>query len=301
MAARHAALPPTDQRLTVNYLTYHTERHQHVNTPPITSPWPRRSTYVTHAPMNSAAPAERKEETDENLRSSNHHQDQEPLTLNLVNSTSEDLLVFRGRLGRQQVEILLDSGARGNFIRDTLATTLGLETTKNSDRKIILADGATYIGRKIARVPLATGTYHDRMDFISAPITYDVILGLPWLIRYNPILDWQRRQLTFHTDDGKRHLLIAPGRVKNNQTTDDDALTTKALARLLRSPSDGQQVFLCVIRNIDLFYQSVDEATKDQPPYLKKVLLDFDEVFQDVDSLPPHRDIDHKIELLPRL
>ena len=59
------------------------------------------------------------------------------------------------------------------------------------------------------------------------------------------------------------------------------------------------RVYLCVVKNIDLFYKSVDEATKGQPDYLRKVLLDYDEVFQDVDSLPPHRDIDHKIELLP--
>ena len=148
-------------------------------------------------------------------------------------------------------------------------------------------------------MPLATGTYHDKLDLISAPITYDVILRLPWLIRYNPHLDWPLRTLTFETEFRQRHTLTAP--TEEPQDTNDTVYTAKQLNRILQSKTRAQEhrVYLCTVKSIDQFYQSVEDATKDQPEYLCNVLLDYDEVFQDVDFLPPHRDIDHAIPLVP--
>ena len=69
-----------------------------------------------------------------------------PLTLNAVSSTTANLLVLWGRLGHQSVKILIDSSAQGNFIHKSLVAMLNLEEKPNSEWKIVLADGATYIG-----------------------------------------------------------------------------------------------------------------------------------------------------------
>ena len=149
---------------------------------------------------------------------------------------------------------------------------------------VVLADGRTYAGRRVLSIPLALGSHQEKLDLVTAPISYDIILGLPWLIRHNPDINWPKRQLTFTTNDKKLHILTQ--RPKTPTDDDDDAIrSAKQLERLLKQK--GNRAYLCLIKDLDTFYTAVDQATEGQPDYLKKVLLDYDEVFQDVDSLPP--------------
>ena len=59
---------------------------------------------------------------------------------------------------------------------------LQLKTDDANPVKIVLADGRTHLGFRASLVPLAIGTYKDKLEFLTAPISYDVILGLPWLM-----------------------------------------------------------------------------------------------------------------------
>ena len=105
--------------------------------------------------------------------------------------------------------------------------------------------------------------------------------------------------LTFDTEFGQCHILTAPA--KEPTDSDDTTYTAKQLNCILQSKTHAQEhcIYLCSVKSIDQFYKSIEEATKDQPEYLCNVLLNYDEVFQDVDFLPPHRDIDHAIMLVP--
>ena len=59
---------------------------------------------------------------------------------------SNELLIFRGRLGRCKVRILIDSGARGNFVSQEMKEKLQLKTDDANPVKIVLADGRTHLG-----------------------------------------------------------------------------------------------------------------------------------------------------------
>ena len=68
---------------------------------------------------------------------------------------------------------------------------------------IVLADGTTtYRGSRVPAVPIAIGNYRDRIDFLTAPIKFDVILGKPWLDTYNPLIYWSTNQLSFESPSG---------------------------------------------------------------------------------------------------
>ena len=57
---------------------------------------------------------------------------------------NDDLFVFRGRLGRAKVRVLIDSGARGNFVSTQMREKLQLHT-HDDPVKIELADGSTHL------------------------------------------------------------------------------------------------------------------------------------------------------------
>ena len=217
---------------------------------------------------------------------------------------STELLIFQGRLGRKSVKILVDGGSKGNLLRDTLVNELELRTERGNDHIIVLADGrTTYSGKRVPTVPIAVGSYRERINFVTAPIVHDVILGKPWLDAYNPQIDWASNSLTFEMEQA-RHCWRSP--IIQTQS-DDNFMSGKQLTRCLKRGE--ARVFLLHVtatqennmedENLQQFLKAIDETTSDKPDYLRKLLLDYKDVFRDVDSLPPHRDhFDHPIELV---
>lgn len=94
-----------------------------------------------------------------------------------------------------ETEALIDSGAEGIFIDHRLAkenwirtTPLGYQITARN------VDGTANQNGTIARyadVDLAVGTLVQPERFLVTNLgTNKVILGLPWLERHNPKIDW---------------------------------------------------------------------------------------------------------------
>jgi hypothetical protein len=219
--------------------------------------------------------------------------------------SSTNLLLFRGRLGRRSIQFLIDGGSKGNLLKETLVNDMGLQIDERGVRNIVLADGTTtYRGLRTSAVPVAIGNYRDKIDFLTAPIMYDAILGKPWLDTYNPIIDWSTNRLSFETNSG-RHFWQSSSTTE--ATTTDGFLTAKQLTQRLKQGSD--RVFLLQLsvnesvvktdENLQQFLEAVDNTTADKPLYLRELLLEYRDVFKDVDALPPSRgDLDHPIELI---
>ncbi len=46
------------------------------------------------------------------------------------------------------------------------------------------------------------GEYEDELGFLQLPLkSYDCLLGMPWLVKYNPIVDWEGRVIRFKYND----------------------------------------------------------------------------------------------------
>ena len=105
-----------------------------------------------------------------------------------------------------ETEALLDSGAEGVFIDKTLAREQWIQTrplhhritAKNVDGTINQGGAITHY----ANVDLQIGKKQTKEQLLVANLGSNrVILGLPWLQRHNPRIDWRKRLIELHEQD----------------------------------------------------------------------------------------------------
>ena len=109
------------------------------------------------------------------------------------------------------LKALLDSGASNNFIRSRMLETDGFNYVEKrippSQLKVRLATGATVHVKK--RVVEVHYTYsgcelHDDFVVLDLDDKFDVILGMPWLTKHQPIVDWKRRSVDLNGNSDSR-------------------------------------------------------------------------------------------------
>src|SRR5204862_4683990 len=90
------------------------------------------------------------------------------------------------------LQAMIDSGATLNFIHEFIVQQLSLKTTPCQTTRVTLADGRvlTHATRQVTlRYHIANVPQED--TFLVAPIgDHSIILGMPWLERVNPQMDW---------------------------------------------------------------------------------------------------------------
>ncbi|ESK81074.1 pro-pol protein, partial [Moniliophthora roreri MCA 2997] len=111
-------------------------------------------------------------------------------------------LVYNNEIGKVGTNALLDSGAGGLFMSPEKASKLGLEQTQLPHRiKVFNVDGTPNKTAWITKSVTATyaiGTKRLMDTFLISGLgSEEVILGLPWLRKYNPKVDWNSGQTTF--------------------------------------------------------------------------------------------------------
>ncbi|KAF1334714.1 reverse transcriptase, partial [Globisporangium splendens] len=100
---------------------------------------------------------------------------------------------------------LLDTGASNNFVRSHVARALARvisEESRSSESKITvrLATGATVTTEKhVTRLRVTHDGHQMEGDFIWLDLDdkFDVILGMPWLKKYQPIIDWNQQSISY--------------------------------------------------------------------------------------------------------
>jgi hypothetical protein len=104
-------------------------------------------------------------------------------------------------LEKERTELMLiDSGAGGNFIDHDVAKELSLETKELSKPiKVKNVDGTENTKGRITHYIRLHLTICGRTCYVRFLITglgkNRAILGLPWLIRENPIINWKEKTL----------------------------------------------------------------------------------------------------------
>lgn len=102
---------------------------------------------------------------------------------------------------RIQADALLDSGATANFLDVKFCTTNKINLRKNAESvQVSLANGSILPQIKFVTAPIEfrIGDHLEQIVFYvgSFPKT-PIILGMPWLERHNPSIDWRNRIITF--------------------------------------------------------------------------------------------------------
>lgn len=132
----------------------------------------------------------------------------EPVVLNSIGSKSlrvSSTIFPAQHLGPVTTVSLVDSGAAGfGFMDKALARDSGVPIYKLPFRRnLLLADGkAADVLEYYTVVPLAIGRHmEDALFYITNLSRKDpTILGLPWLNRHNPAIDWSLMTITFQSN-----------------------------------------------------------------------------------------------------
>jgi hypothetical protein len=211
-----------------------------------------------------------------------------------INGRQDDhqssVVEIEGKINDTRISILIDSGATLIYITPDVVESNKLKKLKHT---------------KSWLVQLATGTKRKVVDFISdfefildgqnimtniniLPLgSYDMIIRMDWWEQHKAVLDCYTKILSYKDDFGT---------VRTSQGIQKPLLVRQVLAMQLRKCiRKGCQVYAIQVMNL---------LEKKDKPKLEDfaVLSEFRDMFVDeIPELPPRREIDFTIDLLPGL
>jgi len=173
--------------------------------------------------------------------------------------------------------------------------------TRHRRRTITLADGSQQSSRLFVKnAQLQLGSHRERMDCTVMNLKnheFDVVLGMPWLTRVNPKIDWARRVMTLPGISTKGEPILQ----------DLQLMKHKELKHAIRNHL--LEVVL-VLRSCQLHQlaDNKDLADTDSAVDSEKVAMETNRLLSEYSdrfppdlpkTVPPDRDVDHHIELVP--
>ena len=208
----------------------------------------------------------------------------------LAEATNTAALTFKGTLNHAPIRILIDSGAMGNFVSQQAVDHFSFSLKSVPSIPIVFMNGAKGVCNKaIPAAYLCFQDHEERIDLrvVSLP-NHDIILGKPWLEKWNPSINWRTHQITFPT-------LEQSPTITETETPDKPTLTLISYQQFTQSQDPEDQVFLCELSEEGRIYSNADD------PRVKPLLQEYQDVFPDELplTLPPSRPVDHRIQLEP--
>ena len=214
--------------------------------------------------------------------------------LGVHTASPRDLFYLSGRLFQRPVKALMDSGAQRNVVSRALVNALHLRTRKCKEPIIIgMADGKTVYKctrfLRAAPFSLLETEFSEAEDFLVVPTDQEVILGLPWLERWNPTVDWEKRTINFPYRTGRVHTHGAPESTQEGVRT--EIISALAMKRELRKAET--RAFICIVRETE------STGADDRHPCMAKLEKEFPDIFAEKlpPGMPPTRGVTHTIEL----
>ncbi|CAF5087292.1 unnamed protein product, partial [Rotaria sp. Silwood1] len=212
------------------------------------------------------------------------------------------LLFLDGKVNDYQARILIDCGASHNFISENFVKCHDLPTSSVASVSVAVANGIkSYIGQALVNFELQLDQFNDRIALayifpIKSDANYDLILGLPWLFKNNPHIDWKKRTITI-TSNHEKYLFKSTNSYKTT-IKDNIVDTIEGIDNFLinaKQLSRCKQIYLVTIKMTSNCYTDTSSPMNKQ---INQLLQKFTDVFPaDLTELPPHRDIDHEIKI----
>jgi hypothetical protein len=121
---------------------------------------------------------------------------------------SVKLPIYEATLDNELAKVILDSGATTLYLSERMAEKIGVKVHKVKPRKVIVADKETTTVTGVVRLEMKLGNLpKETITEFTFPLTkIDLVLGLPWLRKHNPRVDWWTLGYEF-TENGRRYLL----------------------------------------------------------------------------------------------
>jgi hypothetical protein len=202
-------------------------------------------------------------------------------------------ITLRGQCARSPASFVVDSGAESWFVSTQYAALPQLSLPAPSRATVVVVDGTqhrnvpkyTYVSIHLGS-PTNSLTFTTDLYALDLP-GYDVILGKPWLQRFNPDINWQTNTLSLpvHSCRGPIVLQHYPPQA----TPTNMYLSATQLRRLSHQ---GAEIYMLSIKQVDsdLPEPSLDLAKRHpHSPHAASVIEEFKDVFPPdlPNTLPP--------------
>ena len=181
---------------------------------------------------------------------------------------------------RIPIVYLLDSGATGNFISSSFVHRYHLRPTVSPQSPVVtLADGHQQAtGGSLSSIPTRIASLQESLDFTVTDLHgFDAILGMPWLQRHNPSIDWRKQTVSFLDSKQKKHVLRCVNSTDSSSSTGTTTVPPSASApanpsssqslnlishkELVQDHRKGELAFACLIWPEVIPNQSLNTAT----------------------------------------
>ena len=204
------------------------------------------------------------------------------------------------------IRALLDSGADGCFIDHSLVNRLDLSTLPLDEPiPVRNADGTLSQGGPIDAytdvILFAPPSFRDRLHLEVATLVYDVILGLPWLKRHNPKVNWKEGTLELLRDTTLSALTTVDEPRSLDESLDpfEDLIASIGLNTIPKAFDFLRDPPLQWINTVTRDHSRSTTVEEDMQAFIPQEYWDFSDVFlkTNFDSLPSHSEFDHAIDL----
>ena len=247
-----------------------------------------------------------------------------PLVISSASSTldPEAHLVLKAAVGNGRtavpIDAMVDSGASCVFISPSLVSSLSLPLIPiPTPRPLSVVDGRPIQSGPITHqvsMRFSVGRHSERLTaYVCSIGAYQIILGISWLRRHSPSIDWPRSSLTFSSHRcakrcfrSKLTLPTAPPILSAAPPLSISLVSARVWSRLARVAGSSSGViggnFTPPLR------LASTSSTPDDIAYLNSLCSSIPSAYHDLltafskagaDSLPPHRPYDLTIELDP--
>jgi hypothetical protein len=241
-------------------------------------------------------------------------------------------MVSFGLHNQYNVNALIDSGASGCFIDHDFATQLGLKFIPKSDPVMVTSIDGKNVGNGVITQEVHSLNFSVEKQFVDSMLVlnvikspkHSVILGLPWLQRHNPEVNWKALLLSPRSSvyNAASHAssaissVSAPSKVKSTITPSitsipvhphlcrtinpfnlhDSAVNASSSALVPLSQAVRSLLSSTPDKNSSHYTCSLDTLST-VPDYVRP----YADVFSksSADTLPCHRPYDISIDLLP--
>ncbi|CAF3332568.1 unnamed protein product [Rotaria socialis] len=214
------------------------------------------------------------------------------------------LLYLEGNVNGYDAHALIDCGTSHNFISEDFIKRHKFKISNTPRVSVTIANGVTsYIDQALLDFDLKLDDFNDKITLayvfpINSKANHDVILGLPWLFKNNPRINWQTRTITI-IKKMIENICLKQHFFDNNNVYDkyvNDVEYTNNILINAKQLSRCKKVYLVTIKTTSDYSITTVSSTNKQ---LKQLLEEFSDVFpDDLIELPPIRDIDHEIKIL---
>lgn len=197
---------------------------------------------------------------------------------------------LRAWIQGHEVLMLVDSGSSTSFINQTLADKLSGTRPLLRASKVRVADGGELLCT--SELPVCAwctqGSEFVTDMKILALGTYDAILGMDWLEANSPMtVNWRSKLIKIISTDGVIRL-----QGHEAESSECSVINALQLQNLCRTWAISHMVYVCAAT-------TEEDNPSAVPVSIQQVVDDFSAVFGEPVGLPPRRNCDHKIPLIP--